>query len=61
MGITDGCGYQADLTDRYVADVMDELAEQGYMVKTTGRGGTALIRTINKTEQKQRKLFVDAA
>ena len=61
VGITDGCGYRADLTDRYVAGVMDELAEQGYMVKATGRGGTELIRTINKAEQKQRKLFIDAA
>ena len=62
VGITDGCGYTTDRTAaEYVEAVMRELSEEGYLVTASDRTGRTLVRTINKTEQKQRKLFVDAA
>lgn len=41
----------------YVSSVIDDLIEQGYLVQAN-RTDVKLIRTINKTEQKKKKLFV---
>ena len=41
----------------YIEKVIDSLADKGFVVLTENQHGK-LIRTINKTEQKQRKLFI---
>lgn len=41
----------------HVIDIIGSLIEEGYLVKH-GSGNDMLVRTINKTEQKQKKLFI---
>lgn len=44
-------------TANYIISVVDDLIEQGYLVQAN-RTDIKLIRTINKTEQKEKKLFI---
>lgn len=61
VGKTDGCGYNVDrVACAYVRSVLTQLVKEGYMIEVRSED-RALVRTINKTEQKQRKLTVDAA
>lgn len=60
IGVTDEAGSFTDrIAFNYACSVIDELAEEGYLVKAEGRDGRELVRTINKTEQKKLKLYID--
>lgn len=58
--INDKDGYYGEraFTTNYINTVVDELIKQGYLV-LAGRTDVKLIRTINKTEQKRVKRFID--
>lgn len=57
IGDNDGRNYGIGQTGKHIIKVIEALIEEGYIIVTQNNNGT-LIRTINKTEQKQRKLFV---
>lgn len=58
--INDKDGYYGEraFTANYINTVVDELIKQRYLV-IAGRIDVKLIRTINKTEQKKLKLYID--
>lgn len=59
IGKPDGetsCGYGK--TSEYITRHIDSLIDEGYLVAARAKDGTRLIRTINKTEQRQRKLSI---
>ena len=55
--ITDEENYGGGVIGEYIASVINFLIGTGYLVKIE-IDGNILIRTINKTEQKRKKLFV---
>lgn len=57
VGDNDGRNYGTGQTIKHILKVVQSLIEEGYLVSVI-KNDTLLIRTINKTEQKQRKLFV---
>lgn len=57
IGDNDGKNYGTEQTVNYILGVVQCLIDEGYLVSAV-KNDTLLIRTINKTEQKQRKLFV---
>lgn len=57
IGIDDGQNFGNGQTADHVRRIVDCLADDGYVVIAENRDGK-LIRTINKTEQRQRKLFI---
>ena len=48
----------AGKTANFVVGLIPQLINEGYLVSITDRDGSRMIRTINKTEQRQRKLKV---
>ena len=58
IGEDDGRYGGAGKTANYIIRVIDRLIAEGYLASTMSRNGSRLIRTINKTEQKQKKLYV---
>lgn len=60
VGIDDGKHGGVGLTGNAVLYNIEQLVAQGYMVQIQ-QNGTAYVRTINKTEQKAKKLFIDSA
>lgn len=57
IGDNDGRNYGTGQTIKHILDVVQRLIDEGYLVSAV-KNDSLLIRTINKTEQKQRKLFV---
>lgn len=57
IGDNDGRNYGTGQTIKHILKVIQYLIEEGYLVSAV-KNDILLIRTINKTEQKQRKLFV---
>lgn len=57
IGDNDGRNYGTGQTIKHILKVIQSLIEEGYLVSAM-KNDTLLIRTINKTEQKQRKLFI---
>lgn len=57
IGDNDGRNYGTGQTINHILEVIQTLIKEGYLVSAV-KNDTLLIRTINKTEQKQRKLFV---
>lgn len=57
IGDNDGRNYGTGQTINHILKVVQSLIEEGYLVSAV-KNDILLIRTINKTEQKQRKLFV---
>ena len=55
--IGDNDGRNSGQTINHILEVIQILIKEGYLVSTV-KNDILLIRTINKTEQKQRKLFV---
>lgn len=45
-------------TIKYITQIVDKLIEEGYIVETIDGDKGNSIRTINKTEQKQEKLYI---
>lgn len=58
IGNNDGRNYGVGYTARYIIEVINELIKDGYLVKA-GQNNNVYIRTINKTEQKQKKLYIN--
>lgn len=58
IGDNDGRNYVTGQTIKHILKVVQSLIEEGYLVSVV-KNDILLIRTINKTEQKQRKLFVE--
>ena len=58
IGEEDGRHGGAGKTANYIVGVIERLIAEGYLATETSRNGSRLIRTINKTEQKQKKLYV---
>lgn len=58
IGEDDGRHGGAGKTANYIIGVIEQLIAEGYLATATSRNGSRLIRTINKTEQKQKKLYV---
>lgn len=54
----DGRNYGVGYTAKYIIGVINELIKDGYLVKVT-QNDDVFIRTINKTEQKQKKLYIN--
>ena len=54
----DGKNYGTGQTINHILECIQSLIKEGYLVSAM-KNDTLLIRTINKTEQKQRKLFVE--
>ena len=48
----------AGKTANYIVSLIPELVKEGYLVSAVARDGSRLIRAINKTEQRQRKLKI---
>ena len=57
IGDNDGRNYGTGQTIEHILKVIQSLIEEGYLVSAV-KNDILLIRTINKTEQKKRKLFV---
>lgn len=57
IGDNDGRNYGTGQTIKHILGVVQSLIEEGYLVSAV-KNDILLIRTINKTEQKQRKLFI---
>ena len=57
IGDNDGKNYGTGQTINHILDVVQCLIDEGYLVSAV-KNDVLLIRTINKTEQKQSKLFV---
>ena len=57
IGIDDGKHYGIGQTGKHITNILYELIGEGYIVSVQNRNGI-LIRTLNKTEQKQKKLFI---
>lgn len=57
IGDNNGRNYGTRQTIKHILKVVQSLIEEGYLVSAV-KNDILLIRTINKTEQKQRKLFV---
>lgn len=58
IGLDDGKNYGAGQTAKHIITVIQTLISEGYIV-TPSADNTEYIRTINKTEQKQRKLVIN--
>lgn len=59
IGDNDGRNnYGVGYTARYIIEVIDRLVKDGYLIKAE-QNNNVFIRTINKTEQKRLKLFID--
>lgn len=58
IGDDDGKNYGIGQTVNHILGVVQCLIDEGYLVSVV-KNDTLLIRTINKTEQKKRKLFVE--
>lgn len=58
IGEDDGRYGGAGKTANHIVGVIDKLIAEGYLATATSRNGSRLIRTINRTEQKQKKLYV---
>ena len=57
IGDSDGRNYGTGQTIKHILRVTQYLIDEGYLISAV-KNDTLLIRTINKTEQKQRKLFI---
>lgn len=57
IGDNDGRNYGTGQTIKHILGVVQSLIDEGYLVSAV-KNDILLIRTINKTEQKKRKLFV---
>ena len=57
LGLNDGRNYGNGQTIEYILKVVDEMIEEGYL-KYFVNGDIKYIRSLNKTEQKQMKLFM---
>ena len=57
IGDSDGRNYGTGQTINHILGIIQSLIKEGYLVSAM-KNDTLLIRTINKSEQKQRKLFV---
>ena len=58
IGEDDGRYGGAGKTANHIIGVIDKLIADGFLTTATSKNGARLIRTINKTEQKQKKLYV---
>lgn len=57
IGDNDGRNYSTGQTINHILEIVQVLIREGYLVSVV-KNNNLLIRTINKTEQKQRKLFI---
>ena len=57
IGIDDGKHYGIGQTGKHITNIMYQLIEEGYIISARNNNGM-LVRTLNKTEQKQKKLFI---
>ena len=58
IGEDDGVHGGGGKTANYIVGVIDNLIADGYLAAAESKNHSRLIRTINKTEQKQKKLYV---
>lgn len=58
IGDDDGRYGGAGKTANHIVGVIDELVSEGYLKTAVSGNGNRLIRAINKTEQKEKKLYV---
>lgn len=58
IGDNDGRNYGVGYTAKYIIEVIDRLVKDGYLIKAE-QNNNVYIRTINKTEQKQKKLYIN--
>lgn len=58
IGEDDGRYGGVGKTANHVVGVIDKLIAEGYLATVTSRNGSRMIRTINREEQKQKKLYV---
>ena len=58
VGEDDGRYGGAGKTANHIIGVIEKLIGEGWLVTATSKNGSRMIRTINKTEQKQRKQLV---
>lgn len=57
IGEDDGRYGGAGKTANHILGIIDKLIGEGYLAAARSRSGSRLIRTINKTEQKKKKLY----
>lgn len=57
IGIDDGKHYGIGQTGKHITNIIYQLIEEGYIISAKNHNGI-LVRTLNKTEQKQKKLFI---
>lgn len=58
VGEKDGRRGGAVKTENYIVRVISQMIDEGYLVAVTAADGSRLVRTVNKTEQRQRKLKI---
>lgn len=56
IGLNDGRNYGSGQTIEHIIKIIEQMIEEKYLVCTMDRNGNKLVRTINKTEQKQLKV-----
>lgn len=54
----DGRRSEIGQTGKHITNIINSLIAEGYLIVTKNNIGCTLVRTINKTEQKQRKLII---
>lgn len=57
IGIDDGKHCGIGQTGKHITNIIYQLIEEGYLISAQNNNGM-LVRTLNKTEQKQKKLFI---
>ena len=58
IGLNDGKNYGTGQTVEHITKIIFDMVDKGYLVCAKGRDDDVLLRSINKTEQKKRKIFV---
>lgn len=58
VGLNDGINHGTGQTAEHITKIIYDMFEKGYLVCAKGSSEDVLVRSINKTEQKKRKIFV---
>jgi hypothetical protein len=58
IGLNDGRNYGSGQTIEHITKIIEQMAEENYLVCATDKNNFKLVRSVNKTEQKKLKINV---